>query len=234
MKVKTLAPRVPLQALVFDAYGTLFDVHSVIRRCEQIWPGHGQAISQLWRAKQLEYTWQRSLMQRYANFERITEDGLRYACATLKLPCETRHIATLMDEYQRLSTFPGTAEALAALGGLKLAILSNGTNAMLQAVVRNAGLADALSSILSVDGLGIYKPDPRVYRLVVDNLGIQAANIGFVSSNCWDACGAKAFGFTTFWINRGGAPTDLLGAIPDHIVQDLADVPSLLNNDQIP
>lgn len=228
MKHKTLAPRVPLQALVFDAYGTLFDVHSVIRRCEQLWPGHGQAISQLWRTKQLEYTWQRSLMRRYVNFERITEDGLRYACAALKLPCETRHIATLMDEYLRLSTFPETADALAALGGVKLAILSNGTPAMLQAVVRNAGLADAFSSVLSVDGLGVYKPDPRVYQLVVDTLGMQPANIGFVSSNCWDACGAKAFGFSTFWINRGGAPTDLLGAIPDHSVRFLTDIPPLL------
>jgi len=220
--------RFPLRALAFDAYGTLFDVHSVIRRCELLWPGQGQAISQLWRTKQLEYTWQRSLMGRYINFERITEDGLRYACAALKLPCETQHIAALMEEYLRLSTFPDALATLASLGGIKLAILSNGTATMLHSLVRQAGLADAFSSILSVDGLGIYKPDPRVYQLVVDALDMPPANIGFVSSNCWDACGAKAFGFRTFWINRGEAPVDLLGAVPDHIVQNLGDLPPLL------
>ena len=228
MEHQTSAPRAALQAIVFDAYGTLFDVHSVMRRCEQLWPGHGQAISHLWRAKQLEYTWQRSLMQRYANFERITQDALRYACAAHKLPCETYHVTTLMDEYQRLSTFPDTADTLASLGNLKLAILSNGTPAMLRAVVGHTGLKDVFSSILSVDALGVYKPDPRVYRLVVDNFRLQPENIGFVSSNCWDACGAKAFGFSTFWINRGDSPADFLGAIPDRIVKSLADIPALL------
>lgn len=228
MKDRILAPPAQLQALVFDAYGTLFDVHSVVQRCEQLWPGHGQAISHLWRAKQLEYTWQRSLMQSYADFERITEDGLRYACATLGLPCETRHINVLMDEYLHLSAFPDTADALVALGNRKLAILSNGTPAMLENVVRNAGLQGMLSSVLSVDSLGVYKPDPRVYQLAVDSLSVRKEHIGFVSSNCWDACGARAFGFTTFWINRGSAPTDLLGAIPDYIVRSLGDVPPLL------
>ncbi|MBI3525643.1 MAG: haloacid dehalogenase type II [Betaproteobacteria bacterium] len=223
-----MSPDTYLQALVFDAYGTLFDVHSVIRRCEELWPGRGQALSQLWRAKQLEYTWLRSLMQRYENFERITEDSLRHACAALKLACEPRHIAALMDEYLRLSTFPETQDALAALGDFKLAILSNGAPAMLQAVVGNAGLNTTIPTVLSVDSLAIYKPDPRVYQLVVDTLDVPPANIGFVSSNCWDACGAKSFGFTTFWVNRGGAPMDALGVTPDHIVQNLAGIPPLL------
>lgn len=225
---QTPAPRSNLQALVFDAYGTLFDVHSVMQRCELLWPGHGQAISRLWRTKQLEYTWQRSLMQRYADFERITQDGLRYACASLTLPCEEQHITILMDEYLHLSTFPETKDALASLGDLTLAILSNGTPAMLQAVVHNAGLTDTFSSILSVDSLRMYKPDPRIYQLAVNALGLAPGNIGFVSSNCWDACGAKAFGFTTFWINRSDAPADFLGATPDCIVKNLSEIPSTL------
>jgi 2-haloacid dehalogenase len=211
-----------IDALVFDAYGTLFDVHSVIARCEQLWPGKGTLVSQLWRSKQLEYTWQRSLMQRYENFERVTKDGLRYACEQLKLDCDDSHVSILMDEYCRLDTFPEIKEALPRLKGKKLAILSNGTPGMLDAVVRHNELDQLLDAVISVDGLRIYKPDPRVYQLAVTKLGVARESIGFVSSNCWDACGAKNFGFNAFWINRTGAPVDMLDAAPDAIIANLS------------
>lgn len=214
----------PLDALVFDAYGTLFDVHSVIERCESLWPGKGAVVSHLWRTKQLEYTWQRSLMGRYVNFEAVTAKALRYACESLALPCEDRHVGQLMEEYRNLKTFPEVKSVLPPLGKCKRAILSNGSPDMLNAVVQNSGIARDLEAVLSVDPLRIYKPDPRVYQLAVDELGIEAGRIGFVSSNCWDACGAQSFGFHTFWINRTGAPVDPLGAGPEHILKSLADL----------
>src|SRR6266480_4726320 len=161
-----------LRALVFDAYGTLFDVHSVIALCEQLWPGKGAALSQLWRAKQLEYTWQRSLMRRYEDFARITEAGLRYACKALGLSVDEERRRSLMSAYLRLSPFPEVREALAALkvSKLKLAILSNGSPAMLRPLVAAAGLGSQIGTIISVDARKIYKPAPAVYRLVVERL----------------------------------------------------------------
>ena len=219
-----------LRALVFDAYGTLFDVHSLIELCEQIWPGKGSALSQLWRAKQLEYTWQRSLMRRYEDFARITEAGLRYACAALGLQLDEERCRALMGAYLTLSTFPEVRGALAALKAskLKLAILSNGSAAMLRPLVANAGLRGLIGTVISVDPRKIYKPAPAVYRLAVERLRAPKTAIGFVSSNCWDACGAKSFGFRTFWINRGAAPVDELGAAPDHVIKSLDELPELL------
>ena len=219
-----------LRALVFDAYGTLFDVHSLVELCEQIWPGKGAALSQLWRAKQLEYTWQRSLMRRYEDFARITEAGLRYACAALGLQLDEERRRALMGAYLKLSTFPEVRGALAALKAwkLKLAILSNGSAAMLRPLVANAGLRSLMGIVISVDPKKIYKPAPAVYRLATQRLRVPKTAIGFVSSNCWDACGAKSFGFRTFWINRGDAPVDELGAAPDHVIKSLDELPGLL------
>ena len=219
-----------LRALVFDAYGTLFDVHSLVELCEQIWPGKGGALSQLWRAKQLEYTWQRSLMRRYEDFARITEAGLRYACAALGLQLDEERCRALMGAYLKLSTFPEVRGALAALKAskLKLAILSNGSAAMLRPLVANAGLRSLMGIVISVDPKKIYKPAPAVYRLATQRLRVPKTAIGFVSSNCWDACGAKSFGFRTFWINRGGTPVDELGAAPDHVIKSLDELPGLL------
>ena len=223
--------RPALSALVFDAYGTLFDVHSVIAMCEELWPGKGAALSQLWRAKQLEYTWQRSLMRRYENFSLVTGAGLRYACSALGLPLDEDRRRGLMNAYLNLATFPEVRETLAGLNAmkLKLAILSNGSPAMLRPLVAGAGLRGAIGSVISVDELKIYKPAPAVYRLAVKRLRVPKAAIGFVSSNCWDACGAKSFGFRTFWINRGGAPVDELGAAPDHVIRSLAELPPLVS-----
>lgn len=216
-------------ALVFDAYGTLFDVHSVTATAESIWPGEGAALSRQWRAKQLEYTWLRSLMGRYEDFARVTADALDYACAALNLPLAAAQRTRLLEAYLRLATFPEVAAALGRLRGTRLAILSNGSPAMLEPVVVSAGLNGLITDVLSVDAVGIFKPDPRVYRVAVDRLGVPAQAIGFVSSNCWDAIGAKAFGFRTFWVNRSGAPVDRMGLEPDHVLASLADLPALLN-----
>jgi len=217
-----------VHAVVFDAYGTLFDVHSVIALCDELWPGKGAQLSQLWRTKQLEYTWQRSLMGRYEDFAHVTEAGLRYACAALKLACDDAKRDRLMRAYLHLGAFPEVQDVLRRLDGLKLAILSNGAPAMLQGVVSNSGLAALIPLVLSVDELRIYKPTPRVYQLAVDRLGVPANAIGFVSSNCWDAAGAKSFGCRTFWVNRAGAPLDGLGFAPDHELRSLAELPALV------
>jgi len=215
---------------VFDAYGTLFDVHSVIALCDQLWPCKGVALSELWRAKQLEYTWQRSLMRRYENFNSVTEAGLGYACAALGLQLDEERRRRLTDAYLALATFPEVGEALAGLKAMKLrlAILSNGSPAMLRPVVAHAGLRGLIGTVISVDQRKIYKPAPAVYRLAMERLRVPKAAIGFVSSNCCDACGAKSFGFHTFWINRSGAPVDELGVAPDHTVRSLEELPGLL------
>ena len=218
-----------LDALVFDAYGTLFDVHSVVSRCEQIWPGKGTAVSQLWRAKQLEYTWQRSLMDRYADFEHITADALRYACEFLKLECDETTVIALMAEYRRLATFPEVRSILNDLRDRKLAILSNGSPDMLADVVRHSGLDDVLDTVISVNDLQIYKPDRRVYQLALVKLNVPKQSIGFISSNGWDAFGAASFGFRAFWINRTNAPLDRLGTPPEAVITTLAELPSLLD-----
>ncbi|TMH51847.1 MAG: haloacid dehalogenase type II [Betaproteobacteria bacterium] len=220
----------PLRAIVFDAYGTLFDVHSVIALCEQLWPGKGTALSQLWRSKQLEYTWQRSLMRRYEDFARVTEAALRYACTALGLQIDEERRGRLMDAYRTLATFPEVASALAELRAMKLRLanLSNGSPAMLRPLVANAGLRGLIGTVISVDQRKIYKPAPAVYRLAVQRLSVTKAAIGFVSSNCWDACGAKSFGFRTFWIDRGSAPVDELGAAPDHVIKGLDELAKLL------
>ena len=220
----------PLRAIVFDAYGTLFDVHSVIALCEQLWPGKGAALSQLWRSKQLEYTWQRSLMRRYEDFARVTEGALRHACAALGLQIDEERRRRLMDAYRALAAFPEVGNALAELKAMKLrlAILSNGSPAMLRPLTSNAGLRGLIGAVISVDQRKIYKPSPAVYRLAVERLRTPKAAMGFVSSNCWDACGAKSFGFRTFWINRSGAPVDELGAAPDHVIKGLDELPELL------
>ena len=217
-----------LKALVFDAYGTLFDVHSVARLCDELWPGQGLALSQLWRTKQLEYTWQRSLMRRYKDFADVTVDGLRYACAALGLSLSEVQVTRLREAYLSLATFPEVKEALRALSHLQLAILSNGSPSMLDALLANAGLRGVFSAVISVDPLKTYKPTPDVYQLAVKRLGVTKNEIGFVSSNCWDACGAKSFGFRTFWINRSDAPVDRLDAAPDRVIRSLADLPGLV------
>lgn len=213
-----------IKALVFDAYGTLLDVHSVIALCEKLFPDQGAALSRLWRAKQLEYTWLRSLMGRYENFSQVTVDALRYACGALNLKLEASHVLQLMDAYDRLAPFPDVLEAMPQLTPYRRAILSNGSQAMLDAAVKHSGLAAHLDAALSVDQIRVYKPDPRVYQLAADYLGLAKSEIGFVSSNYWDAAGARNFGFNVFWIDRAGTQPDVLGAAPHAVLARLTEL----------
>ncbi len=217
-----------IKALAFDAYGTLFDVHSVISACNQNFPDQGAALSQRWRAKQLEYTWLRSLMGRYEDFWQVTESALVFACKSLSLSCPPGTRAQLMEAYLRLDPYTEVREALKALSNYPLAILSNGSPRMLHAVVKGAGLEGVFSHVISVDEVKIYKPSPRVYQLASQKMSVSETSIGFVSSNSWDVIGAKAFGFWTCWVNRSAAPGDELGVTPDVTVKTLADLVDVL------
>jgi 2-haloacid dehalogenase len=208
-------------AFVFDAYGTLYDVHSIAARCESNWPGKGAQLSLLWRTKQLDYTWQRSLMQRYAPFSTVTRDALAYSCEALGLELSAAQTEELMGEYQNLSPYPDVVATLQALKSRK-AILSNGSPDMLLPLVRNSGLE--LEAVISVDELRIFKPAPQVYALAVEKLHLDHSRIGFVSSNGWDAMGAKSYGFQVYWINRSGAPLDRLGFKPDRVLTSLNEI----------
>lgn len=214
-----------MEALVFDAYGTLYDVHSVAQRCEGFFPGAGARLSQLWRAKQLEYTWLRSLMRRYVPFSTVTREALAYACEALSLELGVPQMEALMAEYNMLAAYPEVPKALERLRGKK-AILSNGSRDMLEPLVRHSRLA--LDAVLSVDEVKVFKPAPEVYELAVRRLQVPKERIGFVSSNGWDALGAKSFGFSVFWINRGNAPLDRLGFKPDRVVSTLAELDEVL------
>ena len=220
-----------ISALVFDAYGTLFDVHSVMRLAETLFPGKGAALSQAWRTKQLEYTWLRSLMGRYEDFNRVTAESLDWAVASLGIVAGEGAKRALVDEYRQLAMFPEVPAALEALSASRpLAILSNGHPEMLEAVVDHNGLRERFrGGILSVHGAGIFKPHPDVYRVAEEALGVPRALLGFVSSNGWDAAGAKAFGFRAYWVNRARAPEEQLGAPPDRIVANLAELADALH-----
>ena len=224
--------RLAVEALVFDAYGTLFDVQSVASTAEALFPNRGAALAQTWRTKQLEYSWLQSLMQTTAHpredFAALTAHALDYAAEALglALPVAARH--RLLDAYLDLSPFPDAEPTLSRLAPRPRLILSNGTRAMLAPLAAATGLARHLDAILSVDDAGVYKPSPRVYQLAVDELKRVPARIGFVSSNGWDAIGAKAFGFTVFWINRGKLPLDRHGPRPDRILGSLTELPGLL------
>lgn len=218
-----------IEALVYDAYGTLFDTASVIARCDHHFPGHGPAISDIWRTKQLEYTWLRSLMGIYRNFWGVTEDGVRFACRSLGLELKDDILSDLMENYLTLTPYPEVPGALKTLAETrKQAVLSNGSPEMLNKVVENNGLRGYLEAVLSVDEAGIFKPSPKVYQLAVDHLGVRPSAVGFVSSNCWDAIGAKAFGFQVFWINRFNRPLDEMGIVPDREIRTLDDIHPLL------
>jgi len=218
-------------ALVFDAYGTLFNVHSVAALAESLFPGKGAALSQAWRTKQLEYTWLLSLMGRYEDFNAVTARSLDWAIEALRIVAGDGAKTALVDEYRRLDMFPEVPAALEKLAADRpLAILSNGHPEMLEAVVDHNKLRDRFrGGILSVHSAGIFKPHPSVYQLAEEALGVPRSLMGFVSSNGWDAAGAKAFGFRTYWVNRANAPVERLGEAPDAVVKDLAELTTLLD-----
>jgi 2-haloacid dehalogenase len=223
------AARMPdARAVVFDAYGTLFDVHSVVAACREV-TVDPEALSQQWRAKQLEYTWLRALMGRYEDFWEVTRAALRFALRRLQVDATEAQVDRLMDAYLSLDAFPEVADALRALRPrYTLAILSNGSPRMLRAAVESSGLGPSLQHVLSVDPLRTYKPDPRVYDLASRTLGIPKNTVAFVSSNSFDVIGAKAFGFQVCWCNRAGAPLDELGLAPDVTVRRLDELPKAL------
>ncbi|SKD00815.1 2-haloalkanoic acid dehalogenase, type II [Burkholderia sp. CF099] len=212
-----------IKAIAFDLYGTLFDVHSVSVQCDEQFAGRGQQISNVWRQKQLEYTWLRSLMNRYIPFEHVTEEALRFTIRHLGLELDERACRSLSDAYLRLQAYPEVPDALRALRdrGLKLAILSNGSPHSIDAVVTNAGLRNSFDHLLSVDPVRVYKPDNRAYELAEQTFGVGRREILFVSSNAWDATGARYFGFPTCWINRGGKTFEEMGQRPDWDVNGL-------------
>ncbi|HKB24503.1 MAG TPA: haloacid dehalogenase type II [Methylomirabilota bacterium] len=213
-----------LRGYVFDAYGTLFDVHGVVDAGRAI-TRDPAALSAAWRQKQLEYTWLRALMGRYADFEVVTEAALRWAIRRLGLRADEADVRRLMDAYLTLACFPDAKPALERLAGRPRAILSNGSPRMLEAAVRSSGLHRHLEHVLSVDAVQTYKPAPEVYALGPRALGIPAGELLFVSSNAWDVAGAKAFGYRVAWCNRQGAPEEELGLRADVVVPSLAELP---------
>jgi 2-haloacid dehalogenase len=214
----------PIRGYVFDAYGTLFDVHSVVEAGREI-TGDPLALSTTWRQKQLEYTWLRALMGTYVDFWAVTEAALRYAIRRLGLAATDAQIRRLMEAYLSLACFPEVRPALGRLAGRPRAVLSNGAPAMLAAAVAASGLATFLEHVISVDRVKTYKPSPRVYALGPEVLGVSAGELLFVSSNGWDVAGAKAFGYQVAWCNRSHAPEEELGVRADLVVDTLDQLP---------
>jgi 2-haloacid dehalogenase len=241
-----------IEAVVFDAYGTLYDIQSVAAVTEQAFPGYGEIVTQIWRIKQLEYSWLRSLMRRYRDFSEITRDSLAYTLRCLGLQADSGVFDRIIDKYLHLELYPDAAAALAAMADRKLAILSNGSPAMLEALVKNSGLQRVLDATISIDSQKIFKPAPDVYSLIESRLAVPPARVLFVSANPWDACGAKAFGLNVAWIERVTpqamaaacvnndliAPftlfkalrtqMDELGFEPDYRIHALAELPELV------
>ncbi|MEZ5614078.1 MAG: haloacid dehalogenase type II [Rhodocyclaceae bacterium] len=221
-----------LRAIAFDAYGTLFDVYSVGALAEQHFPGKGAALAAQWRETQIAYTRLRTLSDRYADFWQVTEDALVFSARKLELDLGDDARKRLMSQYACLSAFPENLGALKELKkmGLPLAILSNGTPGMLDIAVKSAGMSGLFDHVLSVEAVKKYKTAPEAYRLGPDAFKLPAGEILFVSSNCWDALGATWFGYTTFWINRGGQPLEELGVQPTAQGRLLTDVVSHVKN----
>lgn len=223
----------PITTCVFDAYGTLFDVAAAARlaaaepgqdRLAAIWPG----LAEDWRRKQLEYTWQRAITGDHIDFARVTADGLDWALEAQGLQDPALR-ARLLALYDELPAYPEVPAMLAALKaqGLATAILSNGAPAMLAAATRSAGIAAHLDAVLSVEAVGVFKPNSRVYDMVGAHFGCRPDQVLFVSSNGWDACGASRYGFTTAWVNRARLPMDRLPKAPAHVLHDLSTIPEL-------
>lgn len=242
-----------IRAVVFDAYGTLYDVQSVADVTEDAFPGYGGIITQVWRIKQLEYTWLRSLMRTYADFSVVTRDSLAYTLRCLGLACDAGTFERIMARYLDLDLYPDAMGALGAMRDRKLAIFSNGSPAMLGALVRNSGLDRVLDATLSVDAAKVFKPSPESYILIERALNIPPADVLFVSSNPWDVCGAKSFGLNVAWIERVTPEAmalacldnetlppltmfkairtqmDELGFQPDYRIRSLAELPALVS-----
>jgi 2-haloacid dehalogenase len=222
-----------VRAILFDAYGTLFDVYSVGQLAEQLFPGHGSSLGMLWRDKQIEYTrlvTTSSDGAHYQPFWDLTRAGLRYACKRLALDLTPAREAQLMEQYRQLAAFPENRAVLQDLKarGIVTGVLSNGDAAMLQAAIESAGLGELLDHVISVDAVRKYKTHPAAYALGEQATGLAAAQIGFVSSNSWDALAATWYGYRTLWVNRYQLPFEELGVPPTHVGSSLRDVAQLL------
>ena len=230
-----------IRAVVFDAYGTLFDVHSVTNLAEELFPGQGAAISTMWRDKQLEYTRIITMSGQpsdqgvpyYRPFWDVTRAALAYTAARLGLDWNSAVEDRLMGEYLRLTPFPECAGVLQHLAqdGVPATILSNGDPEMLAAVIENAGFSDLFTSVMSVASVRRFKTNDQAYALGPTTLGIPVGELLFVSANCWDAIAATWFGYTTMWINRGGHPLDPIGVAPTYTGTSLESVLDVLAQD---
>jgi 2-haloacid dehalogenase len=218
-----------IQGCVFDAYGTLFDFNAAVRHCRDALGEKAEALSKIWREKQLQYTWLRSLMGRHKNFWQVTGEALDFAMHSLQIN-DAALREKLLNLYMTLDAFPEVPATLQRLraAGLKTAILSNGTPAMLFAAVRETKIDSLLDAVLSVEAAGIYKPHPSVYQIAVDSLSLAPREICFVSANAWDAHGAAAFGLQVVWCNRYGQGQEILPGAPDLEVATLDEIPEAL------
>lgn len=218
-----------IEACVFDAYGTLFDINAAAAQCAEQLGEQWQPLAEVWRFKQLQYTWLRALMGKYVEFWQVTSDALDYAMASLEIDDKALR-EQLLELYWQLSAYPEVKETLTRLkaDGKRLAILSNGSPKMLQAAADNAGITDLLDEIFSVESVGIYKPHPSVYELPGKGFGLKPEQISFQSSNAWDAYAAKNFGFRVVWVNRFGQAKERLPGEPDAMIATLADLPPIV------
>lgn len=218
-----------VKACVFDAYGTLFDFASATRACDELLGGKADELTALWRQKQLQYSWLRSLQGRHTDFWTVTGDALDHALQALGFSGRVLR-ERLMSSYRQLACFDDVPDVLQALraAGLKCAILSNGSPPMLAAAVKAGNIGHLLDGVYSVEDVGVFKPHPSVYQLAVDRLDVRAESIAFMSSNGWDACGAAAFGMRTVWVNRDGQHPEVLPGRPDHVIASLRELPDLL------
>ena len=224
-----MAPFAETRVFVFDAYGTLFDFASAARRCTDRLGDKAEALAQLWRTKQTEYSWLRSLMSRHADFWQVTGEALDNAMANLAIDDPALR-ERLMGLYLALDPFADARELLAALraGGRQTAILSNGSPQMLQAVVGAAGFSDLFDDLLSIEVAGIFKPHPATYRLATTRFGCEPQDIAFISANSWDSCGAATFGFRSIWVNRSGGPKEAVPGTSERVVRALAEIKTLV------
>ena len=220
----------PRRAIIFDAYGTLFDVYSIGALAERLFPGKGNALAELWRDKQIQYSQLRTLCSTYKPFWEVTQDALVFSCRKLGLDLGLEAQNMMMGQYAKLQPFPENLAVLRQLKatGMKLAILSNGNPEMLAAVVQNAQMEDLFSHVISVETVKKFKTAPEAYQLGTDLLGMPARDIVFVSSNGWDVCGASWYGYKTFWVNRADAPMEELGVTPHGQGRLLSDLPAFI------
>jgi 2-haloacid dehalogenase len=225
---------VGIRACVFDAYGTVFDFATAAARCPDIPEGSRAALTALWRDKQLQYTWLRTLQGRYVDFWQVTGDALDFALDSLAIRKPGLH-EKLMELYRTLAAFPEVFDVLLALrqSGFATAILSNGSPAMLEAAVAGAGLSGLFDAVLSADAVGAFKTHPKVYQYALDRLGVPASAVSFQSSNGWDAYAASDFGMRVVWCNRYGQQRERLPGAPDHEIRTLAELPALLSRQGI-